>query len=54
MKFEMPMTGEEREVYIFPMVPTEINGTVYWFEKIKVHQSYNTRKLGWNNDWVCD
>lgn len=52
MRFDMPYTGESREVIRFVLLPMKINGTVYWLERIKIHQSYNTSSFGWCNDWV--
>ena len=54
MRFDIniPYTGEERVVRRFALFPTIIQGTCYWLEWIKIHQSYNTRHSGWNNDWV--
>ena len=52
MQFRLPITGEQREVVKFMLFPTKINGIIYWLERIKIHQSYNTRKRRWSNDWV--
>lgn len=54
MQFRLPITGEQREVVKFMLFPTKINGIIYWLERIKIHQSYNTRKRRWSNDWVAD
>ena len=53
MRFDRLFTGDERDVRKFLWFHTLINGTVYWLETVTVHQSYNTRASGWNNDWVC-
>lgn len=52
MRFNIPLTGSERIVSKFTLFPTKINGSIYWLECVKVHQSYNTAHSGWNNDWV--
>lgn len=55
MQFIRPFTGEQREVTRFALFPMKINGTIYWLERIKIHQSYNTgRYHSWCNDWVVD
>ena len=51
MKFHKPMTGDEREIRKFAWYPIYVNGIFYWLEWITIHQSYNTRHSGWNNDW---
>lgn len=52
MKFHKPITGDQREIKRFTWYPMKINDCVYWLERITIHQSYNTRHSGWNNDWV--
>lgn len=52
MKFHRPLTGSERNIRRFTVLPTYVNGIVYWLEWVNIHQSYNTRHFGWNNDWV--
>jgi hypothetical protein len=54
MQFVRPFTGDQREVTRFVLFPMKINGTIYWLEKIRIHQSYNTRSFGWCNDWIVD
>ena len=54
MKLYKPMTGDTREVKRFAWYPIRVNGVVYWLEWITIHQSYNTRCKGWNNDWRVD
>ena len=54
MQFILPFTGEQRVVTRFALFPIKIHGTVYWLEKIRIHQSYNTCRRGWCNDWVED
>jgi hypothetical protein len=51
MKFHKHMTGDEREIRKFAWYPIYVNGIFYWLEWITIHQSYNTRHSGWNNDW---
>ena len=51
MRFYKPMTGDTREVRKFAWYPIRVNGTVYWLEWITIHQSYNTKHSGWNNEW---
>lgn len=51
MKFYKPTTGDEREIRKFAWYPICVNEIVYWLEWITIHQSYNTRHRGWNNDW---
>lgn len=52
MRLILPFTGEEREVRMFAIVPIIIDREIYWLEWVTIHQTYNTRKPGWNNDWV--
>jgi len=48
----LPITGETRTVTRFAILPTVIDNEVWWLESIIIHQSYNTRRRGWNNDWA--
>jgi hypothetical protein len=54
MRFDIPYTGDEREVRKFAWYPMFIDGCWYWLEWVTVHQSYNTKYPGWNTDWVVD
>ena len=54
MQFTKTFTAERRVVTRFALFPIMVNGTIYWLEKIRIHQSYNTRHRGWCNDWVVD
>lgn len=51
MRFYRPITGATRTIRKFAWYPIYVNGVVYWFEWVTVHQTYNTRHRGWNNDW---
>ena len=52
MVWKLPTTGDIRTVKRFAILPTVIDREVWWLESIVIHQSYNTRRHGWNNDWV--
>jgi hypothetical protein len=51
MKFHKPITGDTRNILKFAWYPIRIGNVVYWLEWITIHQSYNTKRSGWNNDW---
>lgn len=51
MRITMPLTGDTRVRRTFAFKPITANGEVRWLEFVKIHQSYNTRFPGWNNDW---
>lgn len=51
MKLRRPYTGEERVIRKFAIFPVASNGEIRWFETVVIHQSYNTKRSGWNNDW---
>lgn len=54
MQFNVPVTGDTREISKFTFLPTKIGRKVYWLERIKVHQSYNTRKYNkWCDDYIA-
>ena len=52
MRFYRPFTGDQREIKRFAWYPILIDGCTYWLEWIVIHQSYNTKFHGWNNDYV--
>lgn len=52
MKLRLPITGSGRTVRKFALLPIKIDNEIYWLEWVTFHQSYNTKKPGWNNDWV--
>ena len=53
MQFNVPVTGDTREISKFTLFPTKVGRTVYWLERIRIHQSYNTRNFNkWNNDYI--
>ena len=52
MKFYRPRAGDQREIRKFAWHPMKIDNCIYWLECITIHQSYNTKYSGWNNDWV--
>ena len=52
MKFYRPRAGDQREIRKFAWHPMKIDNCIYWLEWITIHQSYNTKYSGWNNDWV--
>lgn len=56
MKFikHKPFTGDERIVKRFAWYPIKVNGIIYWLQRVKIKQSYNTRHSGWNNDWIVE
>ena len=51
MRFYAPVTGDKRVIRKFALFPIKINGVIYWLEWVSIHQSYNTKHSGWNNDW---
>jgi hypothetical protein len=54
VKRRKPFTGDERIVKRLAWYPIKVQGTLYWFKRIKIKQSYNTRHDGWNNDWIVE
>lgn len=49
-----PITGEEREIRKFAWLPIYVDGIIYWFEWVTIHQSFDTDKpFKWSNDWVA-
>lgn len=48
------ISGETRVITRFLFFPLKVNSEWRWLEVAKIHQSYNTKAKGWNNDWFVD
>ena len=51
MIWNRPLTGDERTKKIFAVLPVKAGNEIRWMGRVAIHQSYNTDRPGWNNDW---
>ena len=53
MRFYTHRTGDTREVTRFAWLPIKVQNTIYWLEKVTIHQSFNTKNHGkWYNEYI--
>ena len=53
MRFYTHRTGDTREVTRFAWLPIKVQNTIYWLEKVTIHQSFNTKNPGkWYNEFT--